>query len=287
MLQGGIARHSQFRAVEGYKVTMVDVPKTGETQEDGESREFKLAQTDTKTKQEATITDDNRQKTWQEAFDQGHENDPHPSDIRGLPAIQSSFGIDFGDGQILTAKGLEKKEYPFKNNLSIQYVSAENLFKIAIEEHNHPTKWMHDPPLCNLFLDTVARKAHVPLPWDAKHIPRSGGSGGMNEQLSKSKDFDKVWSTDYSNRMLSLQNFQYFELKKGDLIVWDVPDSIEKGGISHCAIAGENRKVIYAGSDQSSNGCGYCDIVYFTGTMKLPMSYGTPTAIYRYKHMTK
>lgn len=89
---------------------MVDVPKTGEAQEDGESRELKLAQTDTKTKQESTITDENRQKTWQEAFDQGHENDQHPSEVQGMPAlVQSSFGIDFGDGQILTAKGLEKK----------------------------------------------------------------------------------------------------------------------------------------------------------------------------------
>ncbi|MBP7862729.1 hypothetical protein KA183_13675 [bacterium] len=89
---------------------MADIPETGETQESGESREIKLAQTDTKTKQESTITDESRQKTWQQANTQGHARDQHPSEIE-LPAlVQSSFGIDFGDGQILTAKGIEQKE---------------------------------------------------------------------------------------------------------------------------------------------------------------------------------
>ena len=89
---------------------MADIPETDETQESGESRELKLAQTDTKTKQQSTITDENRQKTWQQANTQGHARDQHPSEIE-LPAlVQFSFGIDFGDGQILTAKGIEQKE---------------------------------------------------------------------------------------------------------------------------------------------------------------------------------
>lgn len=60
---------------------MADLPETDETQESGESREIKLAQTDTKTKQESTITDESRQKTWQQANTQGHARDPHPSEI--------------------------------------------------------------------------------------------------------------------------------------------------------------------------------------------------------------
>ncbi len=122
---------------------MVDVPKTGEIQEDGESREFKLVHTDTKTKQESTITDEKRQKTWQEAFDQGHENDLHPSDVRGLPAIQSSFGIDFGDGQILTAKGIEeKKQTDFRFDQWLRGV--ESTIKETVQLFFYPDKGHED-----------------------------------------------------------------------------------------------------------------------------------------------
>lgn len=97
---------------------MVEVPKVKDDNDDAESRQ--LAHTEIKTKQESTISTNDRQKTWQDAFDQGHQNDQHPSEVHGLPAMQSSFGIDFGDGQILTAKGLEKKaEAPEQKSITI------------------------------------------------------------------------------------------------------------------------------------------------------------------------
>lgn len=84
---------------------MEEETKIPDALNDGESLEFKHDQKDSFVKQEATIAGSGNQQTWQQAFDQWHANDPHPSEIKGLPAVQSSFGIDFGDGRILTAKG--------------------------------------------------------------------------------------------------------------------------------------------------------------------------------------
>lgn len=84
---------------------MSDETKKTDTSNEGESREFKLVQKDSKASQESTISDKDNQKTWDKAFTDGRVNDPHPSEVKGLPAVQSSFGIDFGDGRILTAKG--------------------------------------------------------------------------------------------------------------------------------------------------------------------------------------
>lgn len=84
---------------------MSDETNKADASNEGESREFKLGQLDSRTRQESTINDDRQQKTWEKAFTDGRVNDPHPSEVKGLPAVQSSFGIDFGDGRILTAKG--------------------------------------------------------------------------------------------------------------------------------------------------------------------------------------
>lgn len=144
--------------IKGITGIMVDVPKTGEKQEDGESREFKLVQTDTKTKQESAITDENQQKTWQKAFDQSHENDPHPSDIKGLPVVQSSFGIDFGDGQILTAKGVEEKEqigfHPDKWLKSVESSVKETVKSIFYPDKGHEDEKMHYMNDFNAFYTT-------------------------------------------------------------------------------------------------------------------------------------
>lgn len=130
---------------------MVEVPKAKDENDDGESRE--LAHTEKKTKQESTITDSDRQKTWQNAFDVNHENDQHPSEVQGLPAVQSSFGIDFGDGQIIIAKGLEKKAeiieqkttqigktiYPAENVISYDLGAAlQKGWNRAIQSLQHP-----------------------------------------------------------------------------------------------------------------------------------------------------
>lgn len=89
---------------------MAENPEINAPQENGENRELKIDQTDSRTKQESTITDENRQRTWQQANTEAHAKDQHPSEME-LPAlVQSSFGIDFGDGQVLTAKGIEQKE---------------------------------------------------------------------------------------------------------------------------------------------------------------------------------
>jgi len=112
--------------------------KPGEIIDDGESREIKLVQSENKTKQESTIIDGNRQKTWQEAFEQGHLNDQHPSEVQGLPVVQSSFGIDFGDGQILTVKGLEKKSELSEGSINENFDdSLTSSTLLAIEAKNN------------------------------------------------------------------------------------------------------------------------------------------------------
>lgn len=91
--------------VAGYKLRMSDEHKKNDISTEGESRELKRGQSDSKSTQESTINDSEKQKTWGKAFKEPRINDPHPSEVKGLPAVQSSFGIDFGDGRILTAKG--------------------------------------------------------------------------------------------------------------------------------------------------------------------------------------
>jgi len=91
---------------------MAEIPKSSnETEaESGESLQLKQSQKDSSVQNEVTITGSEKQETWHDAFAQGHANDQHPSEVQGIPAVQSSFGIDFGDGQILTAKGIEEKK---------------------------------------------------------------------------------------------------------------------------------------------------------------------------------
>lgn len=134
------------------------------------------------------------------------------------------------------------------------------------------------------FVDKVTHDAGMRVPWKAGSPPRSFE---MNALLEKSKDFERVWQADYSNEALSLENFQTFEMQPGDLVIWGVPDSVVKGGISHGGIATSGRMIIYAGSAESRNGCGHCDIINFTGTPVNPLNYGPPTGIYRYRHMTR
>lgn len=165
-------------------------------------------------------------------------------------------------------------------------VSASKMMEVAKREHDHPTRWKGPPPKCNQFLDRVAHEAGMRLPWKPGHPPRSFE---MNDKLAKDPNFKKVWKTDYSNEDKSIVDFQSFQMKPGDLIIWDVSIRDDKtGGISHSGIATEGRKIIYAGSaTPGGNGCGHCDIKYFTGTPKEMTDYGPPTAIYRYKNMTR
>ena len=237
-----------------------------------------------KARQESAIGNNSNQNAWGTANEISHKNDIHPSEVEGIKAIDS-FGIDFGDGAILTAKGLasrdgdsvrESKEESSKEK-SLPAVSTEKMMQIAEKEHDHPTRWKTPPPKCNLYLDTVASSAGMKLPWKSGHPPTSGD---MNRLLEKSGDFDQVWKTDFSDDHLSLENFNMFEMRPGDLVIWDTPD------VSHSAIATAARTVIYAGSATAKNGCGHCDIKYYTGD-KEPTNYGAPTAIYRYKNMTK
>lgn len=174
---------------------MADIPETDETQESGESREIKLAQTDTKTKQESTITDESRQKTWQQANTQGHSRDQHPSEIE-LPAlVQSSFGIDFGDGQILTAKGIEQKEQigvESSNWFESVKSSAKNALaalqkpqteQTLIATNNIPT----DPCIEQLqqFIDVETDSPEVIIANDLGDKLRQGYQGFRNQALSR------------------------------------------------------------------------------------------------------
>ena len=53
---------------------------------------------------ESTIGDDAKQKTWGTVNEIAHQNDEHPSEIDGFSALKvDSFGIDFGDGEVLLA----------------------------------------------------------------------------------------------------------------------------------------------------------------------------------------
>lgn len=243
---------------------------------------------------DGVIGDNTGQKTWGTASDIAHQNDQHPSEVQGVKAI-SSFGIDFGNGAVLTAKGLEgdnQKEYEevsSKDSSLPPPVSRKRMMEIAQHEKSHPTKWQSIVGKCNQFLDKVASDAGMRLPWKPGNPPRSGGLGGMREKLDKSPDFEKVWKTDFDNLEGSLEKFMHFQMQPGDLVIWDVPKSAAPpDGLSHGAIASGAREIIYAGSkEKGGNGCGQCPIKYFSGEPGKRLNYGAPTAIYRYKNMTK
>lgn len=250
-----------------------------------------VSKTSEKAERESTISDDSKQTDWGKAREISHEHDIHPSEVEGLEVVDP-FGIDLGDGEILTAKGVEQKcaadrirESAISSTEMQPPVSASRMMRIAEEEHDHPTRWKGWPPKCNYFLDKVMHDSGMPMPWKAGLPPRSWE---MNLLLDQNKSFTKVWNTDFSDVEVAHRRFATFEMKPGDLVVWDVPDEVVKGGISHSAIATGSRKIIYAGSQvPGNNGCGHCDVRAFTGTVENPTQYRAPTVIYRYKNMTK
>lgn len=258
--------------------------------EDRKQETQETNKTPEKAGRESSIADNSKQDTWGLANKQAHKNDVHPSEVNGIKAIDS-FGINFDDGSVLTAKGFDS---PDKTKEVIEVsakeglppaVSTKRMMDIAKAEHDHPTRWRPPPAKCNMYLDKVTGDAGMRVPWKHGNPPTSAD---MNKALSKSKDFEQVWKTDYSDEATSLQNFQYFEMQPGDLAIWDVPLREDgTGNISHSAIATGSRRIIYAGSAKAKNGCGHCDVTGYTGTPDEPLDYGPPTAIYRYKNMSK
>lgn len=77
---------------------------------DVEILETNIEKNSSPVKLECTVTFTDKQQTWQVAFDSAHQNDPHPSEVEGMQAVES-FGIDFGDGTLLTRNGIEKQEF--------------------------------------------------------------------------------------------------------------------------------------------------------------------------------
>lgn len=116
---------------------MTELPKKNEQSdsESGESRLFQTRKNETAARLEATISTSDTQGEWKEGFDQDRENDPHPSDLN-IPTVES-FGIDFGDGQILTAKGVEKKPGDWLK-------TAETKIKETIQTVFYPNKGQED-----------------------------------------------------------------------------------------------------------------------------------------------
>ena len=127
---------------------MSDTQKNNDGLSEGESREFKLAQKDSSVKQEATITGTDKQQTWQDAFKLGHEHDQHPSEVEGMPAlVQSSFGIDFGDGSVLTAKGpkLDEKKSNWVDSIGDAVKEGAKAFFCQDKGHEDTKmQYMHD-----------------------------------------------------------------------------------------------------------------------------------------------
>jgi len=252
-------------------------------------------------KSEGRFTDGDKQDVWNKT-QEGHKLGEHESATMTALTEADRAQVQTGGYEKFEIVGLDEPEnvqLAMKEGELIQEVtdsaaalpprvSTRKMMEIAKREHNHPTRWKspEGQGKCNKFLDKVAHEAGMKLPWKPGVPPRSFQ---MNELLAKDTDFEKVWNTDYSDESLSLENFQYFEMQPGDLVIWKVPPSKDyPGGISHSAIATDKRKIIYAGSQvEGGNGCGHCDVKYFSGEPGAPKSYGSPSTIFRYRNMVK
>ena len=125
-------------------------------------------------KHESTISDDAKQKTWDEAIALVHKNDMHPSDVQGMKAVDS-FGIDFGDGTIETSKGMITSSDSISRTIPLDgpygISEAAHAAGRTIKDH-----WNPDKGLLNLLEDGSWSK----LQMYAGDVGRANGWEGIN-----------------------------------------------------------------------------------------------------------
>jgi hypothetical protein len=225
---------------------------------------------------ESIISDTTNQNSWLKIDQVIQANAPHPSEVNGIKAIES-FGINFDDGSVLTAR----------NNREVNLPKPIFVSKTAVGDYaqelgeGQRRRWANEGPdkkirKCNLYADCVFRDLKIPLPWEEGETPLVKN---MYSKLMKAtSDWELVSSGERA--------FANYVPQPGDLVIWDktVSSTINGRRISdrlhHCGVMGNSGLIHYAGSGVEG---GYTDSIF--KLMVDSAAYGKPTFIFRSKHV--
>jgi hypothetical protein len=189
------------------------------------------------------------------------------------------------DSQALAFKSSEKKAVnpsdspiPTKVDQMLEVhagkvVQVEEL--LSKDNHRWQVEAKPEGPKCNAFLDGVMHDSGMPRPWAKTGVPVCRE---MQAQLEKDPRYEQSWSTDYQNYYNSYGAWIKFQLKAGDICLWNTD-------LTHGAIADGKGGLYYAGAraSHSRNGCYHAPVTYVTGTVEAATNYGPPTKVFRYK----
>lgn len=241
------------------------IEKQSDSQEDKTLKSF-----------DAVISNQIDQANWNLAEQQNRAFDPHPSELDGLKTVES-FGIEFDDGSVLTARKSERAASTSGLEVSSSEV-GEYAKKLGEGQRK---RWANEGPdkqirKCNLFADCVFRDLKIPLPWGENQIPLVRN---MYSKLVKATD---DWELVSSGE----KGFSSYVPHPGDLVIWDKSKSFTANGVRkterlhHCGVMGNSGLIHYAGSRVEG---GYTDSSF--NLMAQSETYGKPTFIFRSKHV--
>jgi hypothetical protein len=191
---------------------------------------------------------------------------------------QSPGGQKFGIDGLDEPAGIKEKDSRTEANPHHMPSVTENKVcavaeKLGHDKHRWTPAAAPQGPKCNLYVDAVMHDSGMPRPWSDKGVPLCID---MQQQLSRDSRYSEVWSTDYKDYGLSYQLWAKFDLRPGDVCLWNT------NLVTHGAIAVDNKYFDYAGARE-----GFKRVAtdFVTGTDTAPTNYGPPTKVFRYNGM--
>lgn len=150
---------------------------------------------------------------------------------------------------------------------------GNKLVGIAQELGRDPVRWQSKTTgKCNQLVGEAIKQCFGKTPWEGP----TPTCHGLNRILGNSSEWEKVWVSGGRDFKTALTDFQEFQPKQGDIVIWD-------NERTHSGILDEDKFLHYAGSRENDTGYAKSHIRYYTGTPKRPMDFGAPTVIYRHK----
>lgn len=200
-----------------------------------------------------------------------------PIDPVGVIARGADGFTLFDNSRLLSSKDTGPDNQPVKTGAEVINIAE----KLGQDPHRWAQTKESPAPKCNQYVEAVLQAALIPFPWK----PGQADCHAMRMALDKesahpSSNWQKIYAYDDMHGLQSDERFTHYQPKDGDVIIWDGVWGDHY--IQHSGIAAKPYDILYAGSvsHRAPHGWAHGEITDFTLSKH---SYGSPTAVYRYK----